>query len=75
LQTKAKVLILVGSRESAERKLSAGLLKKVVPGSRLVVAQGMRHGEFSIKYPASYVRTLEQWFSGADFLGKGMKKL
>lgn len=74
-QTKAKVLILVGSGEKAEMKLSAGLLKKAIPESRLVVARGMRHGEFSIKHPESYVRVLEQWFSGADSFGKDIKEV
>lgn len=73
--TKAKVLILAGSGESVEMKLSAGLLKKEVRGSRLVFAQGMRHGEFSIKHPEAYVRVLKQWFSGADSFGKGLKEL
>lgn len=65
--TKAKTLILAGSRESAEMKLSAGLLKKIIPESRLVIARGMRHGELSISHSAEYVRLLEQFFSGADF--------
>lgn len=62
--TKAKVLILVGSGESAERKLSAGLLKKAIPGSRLTIARGMRRGELSIAHSEEYVHLLEQWFSG-----------
>ncbi|MVB10915.1 Alpha/beta hydrolase family protein [Caprobacter fermentans] len=61
--TGARVLILVGSGESAEMKLSAGLLKKAIPGSRLIISKGMRHGELSIAHCGEYVRLLRQWFS------------
>lgn len=61
--TCAKVLILVGSGESAERKLSAGLLKKAVPNSRLIIVRGMRHGELSIAHSDEYVRLLKEWFA------------
>ena len=61
--TKAKVLILAGSGESAERKLSAGLLKKAIPGSRLTIVRGMRRG-VSIAHSKEYVHLLEPWFSG-----------
>ncbi|MFU0832005.1 MAG: Alpha/beta hydrolase [Oscillospiraceae bacterium] len=61
--TRAKVLVLVGSRETIEMKFSCGLLKKAIPNSRMVVARGMRHGELSISHSQEYVRLLEEWFS------------
>lgn len=61
--TKAKVLILAGSRESAEIKLSAGFLKKRIPKSRLVIAQNRRRGELSIAQSGEYTQLLERWFS------------
>ena len=53
--TRAKAMILVGSREIKSMRRSAELLHKAIAGSELVVAQGRRHGETSIAYPTEYL--------------------
>lgn len=54
-QTKATAMVIVGSGELQSMRRSAQLLHEAVPGSELVVAQGRRHGETSIAYPAEYL--------------------
>ena len=61
-QTRAKVLILVGSKELGIMKKSARRLHECVGGSELFVAQGMKHGELSLIHTADYIGLLKALF-------------
>lgn len=57
-QTRAKVLVVCGSRETGKIKSSAGRLRDTIPGSRLEIRKGFVHGELSMGYPSQYARML-----------------
>ena len=59
-QTKAKTLIVSGERELGIMRRSAKKLYAAIADSELYIAPGLRHGEFSLKHTAEYVRTLKQ---------------
>lgn len=52
---RAKTLILVGSKELQVMRRSAEMLHEALPGSTLHVAQGMKHGEMSLRHPQEYL--------------------
>ncbi len=60
-ETKARVKIVAGSREQKGIRDSAVLLNRAIPGSRMEILTGMRHGDLSLNYPARYVRILTEW--------------
>lgn len=60
---RAKTLVLVGSKEIRTMRRSAQMLSDRIEGSRLMVAEGMDHGEMSLVYPERYVQQLEGLFS------------
>lgn len=64
--TSAKVRIVVGQREGRRMHRSAGLLHRAVPGSALTVAEGLYHGEYSMKYPERFSEELEAWMLQGD---------
>lgn len=55
---KAKVHIVVGSREQSAIRSSGALLKNRIPNSTLEVLQGFRHGDLSINNPQLYAGKL-----------------
>ncbi|MCI1966622.1 MAG: alpha/beta hydrolase [Oscillospiraceae bacterium] len=65
-QTKAGALVLIDSKESVERKLSAGLLKNAIPKSRLVAAHGMHCGELCTAHSKKYVALLQELFAESE---------
>lgn len=61
--TRSKVLIIVGEKEIGVMRKSAVRLHNAIPGSELYIAQGMKHGEFSLVHPAEYVELLKRFFA------------
>ena len=60
-ETTAKVKIVAGSREQKNIRDSAELLHKAIPGSRMEILPGLRHGDLSINHPQHYGRMLTEW--------------
>ena len=60
-ETSAKVKIVAGSREQKNIRDSAKLLLKAIPGSRMEILPGLRHGDLSINHPQRYGRMLTEW--------------
>ena len=60
-ETTAKVKIVAGSREQKNIRDSAKLLLKAIPGSRMEILPGLRHGDLSINHPQRYGRMLTEW--------------
>jgi len=60
--TSAKVLIIVGSKEIHIMKRSAELLHSRIKGSRLYIADGMKHGELSLMHTEKYVEQIKDLF-------------
>ena len=55
-ETSARVLVVVGQKELRVMRSSAQMLNEAIGGSRLFVAEGMRHGELSLRHPDDYVK-------------------
>ncbi len=66
-QSSAKALVLVGGRERPVMKRSARLISRYLPGAKLELLRGFRHGELSVNHPRLYVVKLLQWL---DWQGK-----
>ena len=60
-ETKAKVKIVAGAKEQKSIRDSAELLHEAIPGSRMEILPGLRHGDLSINHPQHYVRMLTEW--------------
>ena len=60
-ETTAKVMIVAGAKEQKSIRDSAKLLREAIPGSRLEILPGLRHGDLSINHSARYVRMLTEW--------------
>ena len=58
--TKAKVCILVGQKESKKMRDSAQRLHAAIPGSLLLVLKGKYHGEYSLNCAKEYVEELSK---------------
>lgn len=63
-ETKAKVMIIAGSKELGVMKKSAEMLHAAIPGSVLYLAPGLKHGELSICRSDEFVTLLTNFFSG-----------
>ncbi|MCG3088861.1 alpha/beta fold hydrolase [Sporosarcina cyprini] len=61
-ETKANVLIIVGSKEIQLMKKSARLLKETIAHSTLFIAEGMNHGEMSLVHTEKYLDLIEAFF-------------
>jgi pimeloyl-ACP methyl ester carboxylesterase len=59
----ARVLVVVGGRELGVMRASARKLCAAIPGGTQYVAEGMRHGELSLRHPAEYLGLLEKLLS------------
>lgn len=57
-KTRAKVLILAGSREIRQIRDSAVVLQNTIPNSQMKILPGYRHGEFSLNHPAEFAALL-----------------
>ena len=63
-ETNAKVKIVAGSREQSNIRASAKLLHSAIPGSRMEILPGLRHGDLSLNKPEHYAQILTEWISG-----------
>ena len=57
-QFKGIALIIAGTREPGMMVESARLLAELIPESRLIIKEGFRHGELSLKHPEQYISLL-----------------
>ena len=64
-ETAAKTKIVAGAKEQKSIRDSAKLLREAIPGSRMEILPGLRHGDLSINHPARYVRMLTEWIGEA----------
>ena len=60
-ETTAKTKIAAGAKEPKSIRDSAKLLREAIPGSRMEILPGLRHGDLSINHPVQYVRMLTEW--------------
>ena len=60
-ETQAQVKIVAGSKEQKNIRDSAELLHQAIPGSRMEILPGLRHGDLSINHPQLYGRMLTEW--------------
>ncbi len=61
VNTKAKMLVIVGEKEIGIMKKSAQRLHEAIIGSSLYTAPFMGHGEFSIMHSAEYVELISKF--------------
>lgn len=59
-ESMAKVLILVGSKESGKMKKSAEILSEQIPNATLEVLPGYYHGDLSINHASEYIRKINE---------------
>ena len=59
-RTRAKVLILVGSKERSIMKKSAVKIAELIPNSELEILQGYYHGDISINHADDYVERVKR---------------
>ena len=62
-ETTAKTMIVAGAKEQKSIRDSAKLLRDAIPGSRMEILPGLRHGDLSINHPAHYVEILTDWIN------------
>ena len=60
-ETTAKTKIVAGAKEQKNIRDSAKLLRDAIPGSRMEILPGLRHGDLSINKPEQYVKILTDW--------------
>ena len=58
-ETTAKTIIVAGAKEQKSIRDSAKLLREAIPGSRMEILPGLRHGDLSINHPDRYVQMLK----------------
>ena len=58
--TKAKVKVVAGGKEQRGIIRSAEVIHKAIPGSELVIKEGLYHGEWSINHSNDYVKTVRK---------------
>ena len=59
-QTKARALVLVGSKERPIMKKSATKIVNLIPNSELEVLQGYYHGDISINHAYDYAERVKR---------------
>ena len=59
--TTAKTKIVAGAKEPKSIRDSAKLLRDAIPGSRMEILPGLRHGDLSLNEPERYVKILTDW--------------
>ena len=60
-KTSAAVCVVAGAREQRNILDSAKLLNRMIPGSKIEILPGLRHGDLSINNPAQYVGMFKKW--------------
>ena len=61
MTTTARVKIVAGSREQRSILESAKMIHRAIPGSKLAILPGLRHGDLSLNKPELYARILTEW--------------
>ena len=64
-ETTAKTKIVAGAKEPKSIRDSAKLLRDAIPGSRMEILPGLRHGDLSLNEPERYVKILTDWIGEA----------
>ena len=59
-ETTAKTKIVAGAKEQKSIRDSAKLLREAIPGSRMEILPGLRHGDLSLNEPERYVKMLKE---------------
>ena len=59
-ETTAKTRIVAGAKEQKSIRDSAKLLREAIPGSRMEILPGLRHGDLSLNEPERYVKMLKE---------------
>ena len=59
-ETAAKTKIVAGAKEQKSIRVSAKLLRDAIPGSRMEILPGLRHGDLSLNEPERYVKMLKE---------------
>lgn len=62
-QTTAQTLVIVGDREVKAERRSAKILCEAIPNSRFFLAEGMKHGEWSLRHPDEYAAQLKHFLN------------
>lgn len=62
MNSKSKILIIVGENEIGIMRKSAQRLREVIKDSELYIAPAMKHGEMSLVYPKKYVELVRLFF-------------
>ena len=60
-ETTAKTMIMAGAKEQKSIRDSSKLLRDTIPGSRMEILPGLRHGDLSLNEPERYVKILTDW--------------
>ena len=60
VETNARVKIVAGSREQRRILESAKMIHRAIPGSKLEILPGLRHGDLSLNDPAQYARMMKE---------------
>ena len=60
-RTKARTLVVCGSREQRRIRNSAKLLQQTIPDSCLWIMDGYHHGELSLNHPQQYAEMMTKW--------------
>ncbi len=61
--TKAKTLIIIGSKEVRKMDQSLRKLMDMIPDSQVCIADGMRHGEFSLVHYMEYLAVITRFMA------------
>lgn len=65
--SRAKVLVVVGSKESAIMKKSARMIHEIIPQSFLEVLPGYYHGDLSVNHPDEYIKMMKFLINATNF--------
>ena len=61
MATTARVKIVAGSREQRSILESAKMILRAIPGSKLEILPGLKHGDLSLNHPSQYARMVKEW--------------
>ena len=60
-ETTAKTKIVAGAKEPKSIRDSSKLLREAIPGSRMEILPGLRHGDLSLNKPEQFVEIMMNW--------------
>ena len=64
--TQSKIRIVVGGKERKIMLQSGRLLNELLPGSVLVIKEGLYHGEYSLNHPEEYAGEVREMIGGGN---------